>query len=526
MDELFSISMHHGGYFTKNPKKYVRGIIDVVDNCDPERWSKVEIEGICRDFRYTSISKLWYKMSGMDQEMINFHLVVDDHDAMYMIELVRGHEKIHVYVKQPVDNPILVDKGEDVGEGVQPLAVEQDLIGYYDNDDSDDSEHDDHDGGEFYNFYDSDDMYANYQTFNNEDEPIEVDDKQVYARRVGERPVIEEVNADIPIEVATSQMGSRRVDKEPIIKHPSEVFHVSDSSDSEGSDGWGSGLEDEVELNHGVRDFVEDNSDSWDGKDADDVVEPGQIGAGVINSDYESEELHNLVESSSDDELWYDSDDNSKDDKSTHVGDGRGQKNEEVRKFPLFKLVAKAEHISFKKDMFFTTPKQFKEAIIEYAYVHSYYHVSTYKACYEPIIAPINGQNIWRLSGVTPVQPPIKRRPPGRPKKKKAMEPNKPTSRRAGISKQCQACGKLGHNRRNCKGEIRGNSSLLGTTNRTSTSNKTSRTRNYFNSSTPSLAKIASATPFAPYQASMHSFSPSAPPQSSMQSPSTPSAPY
>ena len=79
---------------------------------------------------------------------------------------------------------------------------------------------------------------------------------------------------------------------------------------------------------------------------------------------------------------------------------------------------------------------------------------------------------MWRPSGVTPVQPSIKRRPPGRPKKKRAKEPNESTSRRAGISKQCKACGKLGHNRRSYKGEIGGKSSLLGTTNRTSTSNK------------------------------------------------------
>ena len=110
MDELFSISMHHGGYFTKNPKKYVGGIVDVVDNCDLERWSKVEIKGICRDFGYTSVSRMWYKMSGMDQERVDFHLVVDDHDAMYITELVRGHKEIHVYVKQPIDDPILVDK--------------------------------------------------------------------------------------------------------------------------------------------------------------------------------------------------------------------------------------------------------------------------------------------------------------------------------------------------------------------------------------------------------------------------------
>ena len=94
----------------------------------------------------------------------------------------------------------------------------------------------------------------------------------------------------------------------------------------------------------------------------------GQMGDGVMNSDYESEELYSLVESSSDDELGYDSDDDAEDDRSTHVGNGKGQKNEEVKKFPMFKPVVKIEHISFEKDMMFTTPKQFKEAIREYAF--------------------------------------------------------------------------------------------------------------------------------------------------------------
>ena len=66
IDDLFSISVHHGGYFTKNPKKYVGGEVDVVDNCDSDKWSKVEIKGICRDFGYTFVSRLWYIMLGMD----------------------------------------------------------------------------------------------------------------------------------------------------------------------------------------------------------------------------------------------------------------------------------------------------------------------------------------------------------------------------------------------------------------------------------------------------------------------------
>ena len=61
-------------------------------------------------------------------------------------------------------------------------------MGYY----SDGSDDDDHDGGEFYSFYDSDDMYANDQTFNNEDESTEVDANDWT------------FNADVLIEVAAS----------------------------------------------------------------------------------------------------------------------------------------------------------------------------------------------------------------------------------------------------------------------------------------------------------------------------------
>ena len=115
-------------------------------------------------------------------------------------------------------------------------------------------------------------------------------------------------------------------------------------------------------MNHGVKDFVEDSSDSWDGKDDDDdVVEPGQMGASVMNSDYKSEDLHNLVESSSDDKLGYDSHDDAEDDRSTHVRNGKGQKNEEVKKFLVFKLVAKAEHLPRKLQVYCLSNKGAKE---------------------------------------------------------------------------------------------------------------------------------------------------------------------
>ena len=51
-------------------------------------------------------------MPGVDQELTNFHLIVDDSDAMYLTELVRSHQDIHVYVEHPIHEPILVDEGD------------------------------------------------------------------------------------------------------------------------------------------------------------------------------------------------------------------------------------------------------------------------------------------------------------------------------------------------------------------------------------------------------------------------------
>ena len=82
------------------------------------------------------------------------------------------------------------------------------------------------------------------------------------------------------------------------------------------------------------------------------------------------------------------------------------------------------------------------------------------------MIEPINGQNMWQSTGLPLVQPPIKRRPPGRPKKSRVKEPDEPTRhtklRIVGVPKKCKAYGRLGHNKRSCKGEVGGNSSLLG----------------------------------------------------------------
>ncbi|XP_075671528.1 uncharacterized protein LOC142641051 isoform X2 [Castanea sativa] len=104
----------------------------------------------------------------------------------------------------------------------------------------------------------------------------------------------------------------------------------------------------------------EDSTDSWDNQAEDDEVEPRQMGGGVMNSDYESEELLSLDESSLSSEHG---DDSSDDDIPIAEVDNFIRRSRHT----IFRPVAKAEHLRFEKDILFISPKQFKDAIIDYA---------------------------------------------------------------------------------------------------------------------------------------------------------------
>ena len=42
------------------------GDVGIVDSCDLDKWSKVEIKSICKEFGYTCVSTLWYTIPGED----------------------------------------------------------------------------------------------------------------------------------------------------------------------------------------------------------------------------------------------------------------------------------------------------------------------------------------------------------------------------------------------------------------------------------------------------------------------------
>ena len=104
----------------------------------------------------------------------------------------------------------------------------------------------------------------------------------------------------------------------------------------------------------------DDSTDSWDNQTEDDEVQPEQMGGGVMNSDYESEELLSLDESESSNE---DGDDSSDDDIPIAEVDNSMRRS----KYPIFRPIAKPKHLRFEKDMLFISIKQFKDAITDYA---------------------------------------------------------------------------------------------------------------------------------------------------------------
>ncbi|XVF82631.1 hypothetical protein PTKIN_Ptkin16aG0064700 [Pterospermum kingtungense] len=98
-------------------------------------------------------------------------------------------------------------------------------------------------------------------------------------------------------------------------------------------------------------------------------------------------------------------------------------------------------------------------------YVDQCYLKTTQQNIYFHFISPIKGAKQWaKDQTMEPILPPELRRPPGRPHKNRRKEADKvfaaanPNKIRRALSKiNCQKCGKPGHNKRTCKGEVGGN---------------------------------------------------------------------
>ena len=270
-------------------------------------------------------------MPSVNPEQSNFHQVVDDDAAMFMIDLVKGYGEIHVFVEHPMHEPL-----ELPVEDFDPLAAR--LPG---------SELEGADAKALEVFVsDSELHYYEYAEYG--DEEYRLDFSQFGGHNNAE---FTNVDHGEPHKVDAEQVCARKAGKAPVVDNQVE-------KSSEGSEDERSDLEEELEMQ--PMNIGEDSTNSWDNQAEDDEVELGQMGGGVMNSDYESEELLSLDESSSSSE---DGDDSSDDDIPITKVDNFIMRS----KYPIFRPVAKTEHLRFEKDMLFISAKQFKDAITDYA---------------------------------------------------------------------------------------------------------------------------------------------------------------
>ncbi|XP_019189018.1 PREDICTED: uncharacterized protein LOC109183393 [Ipomoea nil] len=97
-----------------------------------------------------------------------------------------------------------------------------------------------------------------------------------------------------------------------------------------------------------------------------------------------------------------------------------------------------------------------KKGDIPEDYVHQCYTVEQYMRAYGPAILPIRAPELWHKTILPPPIPPKYKPQPGRPKKKRKIDPivEKPDqtkSTKQGEVKKCRLCGMRGHNRTTCK---------------------------------------------------------------------------
>ncbi|XP_029147025.1 uncharacterized protein [Arachis hypogaea] len=87
-------------------------------------------------------------------------------------------------------------------------------------------------------------------------------------------------------------------------------------------------------------------------------------------------------------------------------------------------------------------------------FVANCYKKATYSECYQHVVYPVNGPNLWEKTQFDDVFPPIYRKPIGRPKLKRNKAADKNPTRggvsREGQNQKCSYCFSRGHNKRTC----------------------------------------------------------------------------
>ncbi|XP_056692271.1 uncharacterized protein [Spinacia oleracea] len=84
-------------------------------------------------------------------------------------------------------------------------------------------------------------------------------------------------------------------------------------------------------------------------------------------------------------------------------------------------------------------------------YISPWFKAAAYKLTYAEHIHPMADPTQWPDFGLPTIQPPIIKRPAGRPAKKKKRGANEPKKGKRNTNVKCGKCREFGHNSRTCK---------------------------------------------------------------------------
>ena len=127
MGDYFTIALHHGGLFQDLPNvSYVGGEVNYWDDVDPDRMSLPKLWKIIKQVGYLSYDNVYYLLSGRTLDNKLMELKIDEH-CIQMLEAIRGHDELHIYVEHTISEPKVVEEPNAL-LGVKEVGVMRAIV--------------------------------------------------------------------------------------------------------------------------------------------------------------------------------------------------------------------------------------------------------------------------------------------------------------------------------------------------------------------------------------------------------------
>ncbi|XP_014502384.1 uncharacterized protein LOC106762820 [Vigna radiata var. radiata] len=427
-DEMLRVVVHHGGTLIKEvPFKYIGGEI-VYWDVDPDKWCYFRVLGTLKQMGYMQVEALFYNVQHV------LHKLDDDKRAMNMMNVAKYLGKVNLYVVHGVDEATILENDENeilyLCEGPAESGEGSGV------------------GGEAH--VEGGDEGISHVV----EGAVEVEND--YAVEV------EKDNEDVEHEDALKddKEDAEDIEVDVDVDNENELEDVSEELvDVDIQDGGEVDIEEEVEVEVDVDGDDEAGMYDLSGDEYvdEDSEKESQQCRGLSDDDWESDKLLTP--------------ENSANLSGSEVCGGCTWMSDQQKGLvhAIKELLPLAEQRYCVRHLYANFRKKFggqlvcKEDFLAMNYsnvdpdnfIPTCFRRSTYEEVYASIIFPLNGPQLWETTHYRDVLPPLMRKMPERPKKKRRLEAWELTKddtqmRVGGHTKKCTICRQRGHNRNKC----------------------------------------------------------------------------